>query len=62
MAAIITDQLRIKNARSFIDRIRSSTDSFYTFIGLPNATENKTDWDREGIVELLRDVEFFGVS
>mgnify|MGYP001160142316 FL=1 len=45
MAAIITDQLRIKNARSFIDRIRSSTDSFYTFIGLPNATENKTDWD-----------------
>ena len=42
MAAIITDQLRIKNARSFIDKIRSSTDSFYTFIGLPNATENKT--------------------
>ena len=45
MAAIITDQLRIKNARSFIDKIRSSTDSFYTFIGLPNATENKSDWD-----------------
>ena len=40
MAAIITDQLRIKNARTFIDKIRSSTDSYYTFIGLPNAVEN----------------------
>ena len=45
MAAIITDQLRIKNARTFIDKIRSSTDSYYTFIGLPNAVENNSDWD-----------------
>ncbi len=45
MAAIITDQLRIKNARTFIDKIRSSADSYYTFIGLPNAVESKSDWD-----------------
>jgi hypothetical protein len=45
MSAIITDQLRIKNARSFINEIRSSDNSYYTFIGLPNASEISSTWD-----------------
>ncbi len=45
MSAIITDQLRIKNAKDFIDRIRSLDNSYYTFIGLPNASEQLSTWD-----------------
>jgi hypothetical protein len=45
MAAIITDLLRVKNARSFIDKIRDSSNSYYTFIGLPNATEVQDNWN-----------------
>ena len=45
MAAIITDLLRVKNARSFIDKIRDPANSYYTFIGLPNASEVVSSWD-----------------
>jgi hypothetical protein len=45
MAAIITDLLRVNNARSFIEKIRDTTNSYYTFIGLPNATEVAETWD-----------------
>ena len=45
MAAIITDTLRVNNARSFIDKIRDPDRSYYTFIGLPNATEVVSNWD-----------------
>ena len=36
MAAIITDQLRILNAKNFVNSVRDSNNSFYSFIGLPN--------------------------
>jgi hypothetical protein len=45
MAAIITDQLRIKNARNFVSTVSSSENSYYTFIGLPNASEISSSWD-----------------
>jgi hypothetical protein len=46
MAAIITDQLRIQNARNYISGVQSSQNSYYTFIGLPNATEYQSTWDQ----------------
>ena len=45
MKTIITDTLRVNNARSFIDKIRDPNRSYYTFIGLPNATEVVSNWD-----------------
>ena len=45
MAAIITDQLRILNAKNFVAGVQSSTNSYYAFIGLPNATNYQSDWD-----------------
>lgn len=45
MAAIITDLMRIKNAKSFVDKVRNSSNSFYTFIGLPNSTEVQNNWN-----------------
>jgi hypothetical protein len=47
MAAIKTNQLRIREAKKFVDTAISGTDIFYSFIGLPNATEYKSDWDVE---------------
>lgn len=45
MAAIITDQFRILNAKSFVAGVQSSSNSYYAFIGLPNAEDYQTDWD-----------------
>jgi len=45
MAAIITDQLRILNAKNFVAGVQSSTNSYYTFIGIPNASDYQSDWD-----------------
>jgi hypothetical protein len=45
MSAIITDQLRISNAKKFISEVRSSSNSYYAFVGLPNAKEYSSDWD-----------------
>jgi hypothetical protein len=45
MAAIITDQLRILNARNFVDAVQSSNNSFYAWIGLPDAPKFQADWD-----------------
>ena len=45
MAAIITDQLRILNAKNFVAGVQSSTNSYYTFIGLPNATDYSSTWE-----------------
>ena len=45
MAAIITDLLRVNNARNFIEKIRDANNSYYTFIGLPNASEVSSSWD-----------------
>ena len=45
MAAIITDQLRILNAKNFVAGVQSSQNSYYAFIGLPNPENYQSDWD-----------------
>ena len=45
MAAIITDQIRILNAKNFIAGVTSSTNAYYSFVGLPNPTDIATDWN-----------------
>ena len=45
MAAIITDQIRILNAKNFIAGVSSSTNSYYSFVGLPNPTDIQSYWD-----------------
>jgi hypothetical protein len=45
MAAIITDQIRILNAKNFVAGVSSSNNSYYSFIGLPNPTDIQSDWD-----------------
>jgi len=47
MAAIITDQLRILNAKNFVAGVQSTSNSYYTFIGLPNATDYSSTWDSD---------------
>jgi hypothetical protein len=46
MSAIITDQLRILNAKNFVAAATSSTNSYYSFVGLPNATNYSSTWDQ----------------
>jgi len=45
MSAIITDQIRILNAKNFVAGVSSSASSYYSFVGLPNSTEIQVDWD-----------------
>jgi hypothetical protein len=45
MSAIITDQLRILNAKSFVSMTTSSSTALYSFVGLPNATDYDSNWD-----------------
>ncbi len=45
MSAIITDQLRILNAKNFVSTATSSANSYYSFVGLPNATNYSSTWD-----------------
>ena len=45
MAAIITDKIRILNANNFIAGVNSTSNSYYSFIGLPNPTQQQSDWD-----------------
>ena len=45
MSAIITDQFRILNARNFVNQVKNN--SYYTFVGLPNANEISSTWDTE---------------
>ena len=46
MSAIITDQIRILNAKNFVSGVSSSANSYYSFIGLPNPTDYQSDWDK----------------
>ena len=39
MAAIITDQIRLLNASNFVAGVTSTTNAYYSFIGLPNPTD-----------------------
>ena len=45
MAAIITDQIRILNAKNFVAGVSNSSNSYYSFVALPNPTDYQTDWD-----------------
>ena len=45
MSAIITDQIRILNAKNFVAGVSTSTNSYYAFVGLPNPTSIQSDWD-----------------
>ena len=45
MAAIITDQIRILNAKNFVAGVSTAANSYYSFIGLPNPTDTQSDWD-----------------
>lgn len=45
MSAIITDQLRILNAKNFVSAATSSANAYYSFVGLPNATNYSSSWD-----------------
>jgi hypothetical protein len=44
MSAIITDQFRVLNASNFVDLL-TSTSSFYSFVGLSNATDYDSNWN-----------------
>ena len=45
MPAVITDQIRVLNASNFVSGISTTDNSYYVFIGLPNATEVASDWN-----------------
>ena len=45
MPAIITDQIRVLNAENFVSGISTTANSYYVFIGLPNATTVASDWN-----------------
>ena len=45
MSAIITDQLRILNAKNFVAAATSSSNSYYSFVGLTNATDYLSSWE-----------------
>ena len=47
MAAIITDQIRILNAKNFIAGVNNSSNAYYSFVGLPNPTDYQSTWDTD---------------
>jgi len=46
MAAIITDQIRILNAKNFVAGVTNSSNSYYSFVGLTNPADYQSDWDQ----------------
>ena len=47
MAAIITDQIRILNAKNFVAGVSTSTNSYYSFVGLTDPSAIQSDWDND---------------
>ena len=47
MAAIITDQIRILNAKNFVADVNNSSNSYYSFVGLTNPSDYQSDWDSD---------------
>ena len=45
MSAIITDQIRILNAKNFVSGFNTTTKSYYSFVGLTNPTLIDSDWN-----------------
>tara|TARA_Y100000994_G_scaffold122548_1_gene100623 strand:+ start:510 stop:2060 length:1551 start_codon:yes stop_codon:yes gene_type:complete len=46
MAAIITDQIRILNAKNFVAGIANANNSYYSFVGLPNPLDYSSTWNQ----------------
>jgi hypothetical protein len=47
MSAIVTDQLRILNARNFVTEITSLDNAYYAFVGLTNPDDYLGTWDED---------------
>ena len=47
MAAIITDQIRILNAKNFVAGVSTSSNSYYSFVGLTDPAKIQSDWDND---------------
>ena len=45
MSAIITDQIRILNAKNFVAGFSTTTNAYYSFVGLPNPTSVDSNWN-----------------
>ena len=49
MSALVTDQFRILNATNFVNSVSDSSNSYYVFVGLSNATATgfgrNSSWD-----------------
>jgi len=45
MSAIITDQIRILNAKNFVAGFNTTAKSYYSFVGLPNPTNVDVNWN-----------------
>ena len=45
MSAIITDQIRILNAKNFVAGFNTTAKSYYSFVGLPNPTNIDVNWN-----------------
>jgi len=45
MSAIITDQIRILNAKNFVAGFNTTTSAYYSFVGLPNPTSVDSNWN-----------------
>ena len=74
MAAIVTDQFRVLNAKNFVDSVKDPNNSYYIFLGLANPTPSNvgygrtTDWntnipspeDSLSYVNHVKDTAIFG--
>lgn len=47
MSAIVTDQLRILNARNFVTEITSLDNAYYAYVGLTNPDDYLGSWDED---------------
>ena len=47
MSAIITDQIRILNAKNFVAGFNTTAKAYYSFVGLPNPTIIDADWNND---------------
>ena len=45
MAAILTDQMRVLNAKNFLSEISNAQKSYYVFLGLTNPTDYNENWN-----------------
>lgn len=45
MPAIITDQIKVLNASNFVNGISTAGNSYYVFLGLPDASKKDADWN-----------------